>query len=341
MMGGDPEDALAPIFIVGAPRSGTSLLRNLLNRHPAIGLCDETHYLYYVWSRRRAFGDLADAAARRRLVDRYLATRRLRRLGIPLEDLATRLERDGTSYDAFFVTLLRFYAAVHHKRRFGEKTPQHAFFVATLCEWYPRCRILHLVRDPRDVVASLLRMPWASRNAFVNARRWLASVTAVERAGSRDNLMRVRYEQLVTDPESELRRICDFVGEEPHAGLGGGAASPPVDAWWFARAAQPVTSAHCGAWRRELTSNDVAVIEWVAAPFMRRFGYEPAEPAARVAPRLRAVAGAAVDRPREKLRQLPRMWYTWARPTQLAAEEWWIEHDGRAEAPDPSVREDP
>jgi Sulfotransferase family len=312
MMGGRPDDALAPIFIVGAPRSGTSLLRNLLNRHPAIGLCDESHYFYYVWRRRRAFGDLANAATRQRLVDRYLATRRLRRLEIPLEDLAARLMREGTNYDAFFITLLRFYAAVHHKRRFGEKTPQHAFFVATLCEWYPHCRIIHLVRDPRDVVASLLRMPWGSRNALVNARRWRGSVTAVERAGSRDNLIRVRYEQLVSDPESELRRICDFVGEEPHAGLGA-AASPPADAWWFARAAAPVTTARRGAWRQELTSEDVAVIEWVAAPFMRRFGYEPVAPAAGVALRLRAAAGAAVVS--------------------------WIERDGRADAPDASVRE--
>jgi len=332
--GGGTPDA-APIFIVGAPRSGTSLLRTLLNRHPAIALCDETYYFYYVYERRRAFGDLAAAAARRRLIDNYLATQRVRRLEMPLDELASLLMRDGTTYASFFATVLRFYATCHRKLRCGEKTPQHVFFIPTLRQWYPRCRIIHLIRDPRDVVASLLRMPWASPNVLVNARLWRDCVLAAERWSGTGNLLAVRYEQLVAEPQSELQRVCSFIGEEyRHEMLVPGDAPAPA-AWWFSRALEPVTTARCGTWRNELSRRQVALVEWITGPLMRQLGYQPEAPAAGMSVRLRATAAAAVGEAHEKLRQLPRMWYYWVRPTRLAAEERRIEGRNGA-APEPT-----
>ena len=325
----DEATSAAPIFIVGAPRSGTSLLRNMLGRHPAIGLCGETYFFYYVYARRRAFGDLARPTARRRLVDSYLATRRWRRAGVPLDNLAEALMREGTSYDAFFLALLRFYAAFHGKRRYGEKTPGHALDVGTLAAWYPGGRIVHVIRDPRDVVASLLRMPWGSANALVNARVWRAHVTAAENAAGRGNYLAVRYERLVADPESELRRACAFIGEEYDAAMATASPAPAPEAWWFARALEPVTTARHGAWRDQLTSDDVATIEWAAGPLMRRLGYEPEQSPLGEPSRLRAGARAAWESLGSKVRQVPRMWYTWARPTELAAEEARIERGWR------------
>src|SRR6267378_254336 len=67
-----------PIFIVGAPRSGTTLLRNMLNRHPAIAICRETVFFQYVYQRRRTFGSLGELRNRRRLITEYLSTQRIR-----------------------------------------------------------------------------------------------------------------------------------------------------------------------------------------------------------------------------------------------------------------------
>ena len=91
-----------PVFIVGSPRSGTSLLRNMLNRHPSLAICAETHFNHYVYKRRRAFGDLSDLKNRQRLVDEYLSVRRIRRLGLDLAGLREKLVREGTSYPALF-----------------------------------------------------------------------------------------------------------------------------------------------------------------------------------------------------------------------------------------------
>src|SRR5690242_4571314 len=198
----------SPIFIVGAPRSGTTLLRNMLNRHPSIAICRETEFHHLVFQRRRAFGSLIDMRNRQRLVKQYLPTRRIQRMQMDLQGLETTLLREGTSYEAFFASLLRFYAQAHGKRRCGEKTPQHALFTETLCEWYPGATIIHLVRDPRDVVASLLRVPWASHNVLGNAHLWVRCNVAARRSRHRPQYLLVRYEELVAQPELELKRIC-------------------------------------------------------------------------------------------------------------------------------------
>src|SRR6266851_2044993 len=203
-----------PVFIVGAPRSGTTLLRNILNRHPALAICGETQFHRHVYSRRRAFGSLADPKNRERLVHEYLSTDRIKRLGMDLSKLREKLLREGDSYRAVFTCVMEHYAESHGKQRCGEKTPQHALFTETLCDWYPGATIIHLLRDPRDVVASLQRMPWASDSVVTNARVWVGQNVAAQRSSHRSGYLLVRYETLVNRPEEELIRICAHLDEE-------------------------------------------------------------------------------------------------------------------------------
>src|SRR5216684_341407 len=105
-----------PIFIVGSPRSGTTLLRNMLNRHPRIAICRETQFNHYIYSRRGAFGDLGNQDNRRRLVKEYLGTNRMRRSGIEIAGLEQRLLREGTSYASFFASILAHFAESEGKQ---------------------------------------------------------------------------------------------------------------------------------------------------------------------------------------------------------------------------------
>jgi hypothetical protein len=327
------------IFILGAPRGGTSLLRVMLNRHPNIALCDETFYFFYVYQRRRAFGDLTQPEARRLLIDRYLATNRIRRLGLDTIALAAALLADGTSYDRMFAALLRFYALSHGKKRWGEKTPQHALVAPLLCDWYPHATLIHIVRDPRDVVASLRRMPWGNRSVMLNTRLWERCTAAAEQCRDLPNYLLVRYEDLVQNPELELQRVCNAIGEEYTGQLLAPAEPATTDRWWFERAHQPITSRRRNSWQQELEPRQLALIEHLAAPLMQRFGYQQT---GRPPSRLALVAGwheAAAELLASRVANLPRIWYHWLRPADLATEEALIDRASR-KVPRPSDTSD-
>jgi hypothetical protein len=311
----------APIFIVGGPRSGTTLLRNMLNRHPAIAICRETEFFHWVYARRRTFGNLSDMRNRQRVVKAYLATRRIHRMKVDLQALEETLLREGASYQELFLSLLRFFARVHGRRRCGEKTPHNALVAEMLCRWYPGASVFHLLRDPRDAVASMLRMPWAPGNVRSNARSWLQFNLAAWRLRNSPRYLLVRYEQLVEQPEQELRRICAFVGEDYSPAMLTPNWDPTADLPWFRRAEELVTTERLGKWREELTADQVALVEWYVGSHMQTFGYQ----AVGRRPPFKAVVGdllsSACDAVSKRVRQFPAALYYLTRSSKLVSEE--------------------
>jgi hypothetical protein len=309
-----------PIFIVGAPRSGTTLLRNMLNRHPGIAIYRDSDFYHCVFRRRRSFGSLGELRNRRRLVMELLSTRTIRRAQMNLQALETELLRDGDSYEKLFLSLLRFYAQAQGKKRCGDKG-HYAAFSETLCEWYPGASIIHLVRDPRDVVASLLPLPWADPNVLGNAHLWLRCNLTAHRSRHRPRYLLVRYEQLVTQPEQELRRICGFVGESYSPAMLVPNHDLSADRTWLQRAEEPVTTERLGKWREQLTADQVLLIEWLVKPHMQTFGYEPAGGLPTNLTIAKGLASAAYDAARRWAGEFPRMWYSLTCSTHLAKEE--------------------
>jgi hypothetical protein len=319
-------DMEAPIFIVGAPRSGTTLLRTLLSRHPRIAICGETQFHHYVYARRRVFGDLGDPKNRRRVIEEYLALRRMRRFMNDRAALTEKLMREATSYQALFTCVVKNYAEWQGKERWGEKTPQHALFSETLCDWYPGGTLIHLIRDPRDVVASMQHVPFAGDSVVRNAWMWLACNLAAQRCSNLPQYLPVRYETLVTQPEQELRRICAHLNEEYVASMlePQEHVDPPAPVPWSERAQQRITTERIDKWREELTAEQVSQIEWVVGTHMETFGYQRSMDPPSSLTIARGLGFAAFDFVRMRLRQIPGIWYHLARPTKLDREESWM-----------------
>ena len=311
----------APIFIVGGPRSGTTLLRNMLNRHPAIAICRETEFFHWVYARRRTFGSLSDMHNRRRVVKAYLATRRIHRMKVDLQALEETLLREGVSYQELFLSLLRFFARVHGRKRCGEKTPHNALVAEMLFQWYPGASVIHLLRDPRDAVASMLRMPWASGNVRSNARLWLSFNLAAWRSRSTAGYLLVRYEHLAAQPEQELRRICAFVGEDYSPEMLIPNWDPTADLPWFRRAEEPVTTERLGKWREELTADQVGLVEWYVGSHMQTFGYQAVGRRAPVKAIVGDLLSSACDGVSKRVRQFPAAYYYLTRSSKLVSEE--------------------
>ena len=179
-----------PIFVVGCQRSGTTLLRLMLDSHPAISCGPETRFL----------SDLAKVTT-----DNW---QRLSHYGYPKEYWLR-------SMAGFFEGIQRDYAISRGKARWADKTPRYALSLDFIDELFPECLVVHVVRDGRDVVASH-RSRFGYVAALKAAEKWPRYIEAARAAGARlgpDRYHEVRYERLVADPESTMRALLDFLGE--------------------------------------------------------------------------------------------------------------------------------
>ena len=154
---------MVPVFVVGVPRSGTTLLSAMLNAHPDIAISPETFFLE--WALRRRDVDPREEQGFERFWDDYSASKSFESLGLDNAVLRNNLPAGGErTFVAIFASILQTYAEAHGEARCGEKTPRHYLYIDTLLEWFPRATVVFVVRDPRAVAASLLRVPWASND---------------------------------------------------------------------------------------------------------------------------------------------------------------------------------
>jgi hypothetical protein len=185
------DPAHRPIFIVGCQRSGTTLLRLILDAHPNISCGPETRFLE----------DLARITGERHW-------RRMQLYGFPKEYWH---ERIAALFDGFQSD----YARARGKTRWADKTPRYALCIGYLNELFPTCQVVHVIRDGRDVVASH-RDRWGWWAAVKAVKKWPSYLTTARTAGAglpAGRYHEVRYEELVSDPEAALRALLDFLGE--------------------------------------------------------------------------------------------------------------------------------
>ena len=316
-----------PLFIVGAGRSGTTLLQSLLSAHSRIAVTPETHFCA-IWEEHAGAPAASGARGFEAGWRGILASKRFADLGVAPERARSILERGAErSPRAALAALLAAYGEAQGKPRVGEKTPGHWRHAGTLLDWFPQARVIVVRRDPRAVAASKMRAPWAPQAmryaGTASARLTRLHVVAEEARlwariyeGAVPPLLRggratlVPYEDLVAEPEAVMRRVCAFLGEafEP-AMLGdrGGQAGPASDAaalgedWraWrerhHAASRRPVDAGSLDKWRGDLSAGEVAAMEAVAGEAMARCGYEPASaPSARRAALRRARAASVL-----------------------------------------------
>jgi hypothetical protein len=280
----------SPVFVVGAPRSGTGLLRDLLRSHPNLAFPDESHFLPRFY---RAHGDPGSDAEARALAGRILGVRWVRAWRVPLDpdDFA-----DCRSYAEVVSRLYGAVAARDGKQRWGDKTPQYVTEIPTLLRLFPRARVLHIVRDGRDVALSQIRVRFGPENVYAAARAWKRFVEIGRRDGSRfpENYLEVRYESLLREPEPTLRAVCDFLGEpfadevlrpsflprrmrRPLIGRPSGWIISETD----------IATWNVERWRSSMPRSDRAVFETVAGDLLAELGYETEGLAATISPALR------------------------------------------------------
>lgn len=308
--GGD-RPGVTHVFIVGSSRSGTTLMRRVLERSPDIAISSENHFMGHLIEREgvryrlRRFGDLHDDANVHRMVeyiysDQFMTSSRWRRQSshwrfirraVPAAEFEQRIVDSDRSERAIFDAILDSYAERKGKRIRGEKTPAHLRHVSTLLRWYANGLVVHMLRDPRAIYVSevrrraedhdsfpyryLVRVPVALKLfAFVQtAATWLEGVRHAQRNRRRygDRYVIVRFENLVTDPEAELRRICRIIGVDFTDAM----LDQQVVSRGFSTGSRGFDPEAAVRWRGRIEGWAVAGFRFTVGRAMRRSGYAP------------------------------------------------------------------
>jgi hypothetical protein len=279
----------APVFVVGVARSGTTLLSALLSAHSRLDCGPESRF----FARYRHL----DAERRKRILDPatwprpavdFIASLRnqghpiTELYGLTLPEIGIYLGGRRPSTTAMLESLTVLHAQRAGKARWMEKTPRHLLMTDTLRAGWPEAAIVRIVRDPRDVALSLARMPFAKDSVVGNLVRIDEDDRASrERIEQDPRAMTLRYEDLVTEPERELRRVCEFIGEDYEPTMLDSRETAGVVAaeheWWKGSVSGPLNTSSVGRWREEMSFDARRFAGLHFAGYLRDHGYEGAE----------------------------------------------------------------
>jgi hypothetical protein len=270
----------APVFIGGAHRSGTTMLRLMLNSHPNLAVPNETGFIAELYKKHFEYGDLRDQRNSSRLLD-AIADYPLVKLGKLISDreaiLAKPIEDYATLVDSIYTT----YAECRNKLRWGDKTPSNVLEMGTLWRLFPDCRILHIVRDGRDVALSNRALAWGIPSLPRMANDWRWRVFVGRKVGEvlGDSYFEVRYEDLVLHPDSTLRRVCQFLDIQFSPQMleyhrSGRDELPNKSLRWHQNSIRPPDPSLVGQWRQKMSISDRTIFEELAGDALNLFGYE-------------------------------------------------------------------
>lgn len=268
------------VFIVGCPRSGTTWLQKLLASHPKVHSGPESHL--FEWY----LGPLIRHWNRELLLDQH------RSVGLKFYFQENGFKAILRNF--MLQLLVPMASQLKESELFVEKTPDHGFWMHEISEVLPNSRFIHIIRDGRDVVASLLAASrgwgssWAPKNSRAAARKWTESVRTIHETGRtlpRERFLQVRYEELWNDSQGSLSTVTKFLGLdwdevsiteairrndartiiENREGRSDGRGTKPSNE--FIRRAYP------GGWKRDLNWSEKIWFWWIARKTMEEMGY--------------------------------------------------------------------
>jgi hypothetical protein len=280
-------------FIVGVGRSGTTLLRLMLDAHPELAIPPETHFAPDVIAVSRSRGNPPA-----RVLEAITESGHWGDFAIDSDELLARLKDvrrldGGTALRAFY----GLYAEKQGKPRWGDKTPIYVTKMREIAGALPEARFVHVIRDGRDVALSRWKRAVKGRApAEKIAKTWRRRIRKAREQAGDVEYMELRYEDLVTDTEASLHRVCEHIGlefdpvmlryhEDASERLAEMSRDLPGESGdvrhsgeermaAHALTSKPPTSARIAAWREEMSPEDRIAFEDVAGELLAELGYE-------------------------------------------------------------------
>ena len=285
-----PEPSTPPIpFIVGVPRSGTTLLRLMLDSHPALAIPPETQFIPDAAAAWRASAEPLPAVLEAISAHRFWGD-----LGIEVSALRERLASNPPlSLAEVLRMLFSMYAEGQGKPRWGDKSTNHLAHLALIAELLPEVHFVHIIRDGRDVYLSTQGLWFGPSTPHAAAAQWRREIQTA-RQQAPNNYLEIRYEELVASPEPTLRSVCGFLALPWDEGMlryheraparleevrrdtslaTGRIVSGDERVSISQRTAEPLDLTRISRWRDELSDRDQSQFVAVAGDLLERLGY--------------------------------------------------------------------
>ena len=276
------------LFVAGSPRSGTTLVSRMLQLYYGYGMGPEGHWILEYVKRTKSFGDLENDDNARRLIASILREEMFQivrenyppvnghKVDVTVE-MVWGLLSDRT-YPGVVLAVLAALTRELGKSNVGNKNPGFARDLGTLYSLFPDAKYLFVMRDGRDVALSMMKQPWGQQSWYANARFWADTCAAYERFKTqvrKDQLLLIRYEDLLTDPDETASRLDAFLDNQ---------LSAEGRAELVSQILGGKRRENFEKWRNRMTPRDHRLYEAAAGEWLGRFGYERMTDAPRAYP---------------------------------------------------------
>ncbi|MEE9417152.1 MAG: sulfotransferase [Acidimicrobiales bacterium] len=266
----------APVFISGHARSGTTLLGNLIDRHPSFAIFLESFFIPRYAVTQRLYSPLHKRENLEALARSITSQRSSIDNGLQFTpDLLDILPEP--TYPHLIDAMMSNWAKNQSKKRWGDKSPGYITKFSVLKELFPNAKFVHIIRDGRDVCLSLQALGWESNPVRV-AKAWSKTVGGASLYGRQnlgDDYLEINYERLIADPANELETIMGFLGESFFESQ---LSNQPVVSNNNAFAPWPgvnqsVKASNAEKWRSAMPPKDLQLFNLVAGDALRQLGY--------------------------------------------------------------------
>jgi hypothetical protein len=212
-----------PVFVLGHPRSGTSLTCRLLLDHLGINFGTESQFIVRLYQRLDRYGDLHDDRRLRHLFEDISKERFFERtrhnFGFCLDIHRAMRAMEERTYAGALRAIFGQFAASQGLVRWGDKTPEYSRHLPLFRRLFPDAQYVHVVRDGRRVAVSMLKTGFGAKTALEAAKEWTHCVERIQRFGQEmppDQFLEIRYEDLIAEPVHTMARVAEFLGVVGH-----------------------------------------------------------------------------------------------------------------------------
>ena len=276
----DPSQSFrGPIFIVGMHRSGTKLIRDLLNQNPSVGIpIAESHFIPHLMRRFGRPPQLERKAKRFELFNYLRNTTFCYNMSSAGYDLTAEDFHKAESWNdwaSIIERFLRHYAPEGRSEPFlwGDKTPGYVNHLAALKAEFPSARFVHIIRDPRDYALSV-RSAWG-KSLMRAAALWSETLAITRRKAEKisGDYLEVRYEDLLGSSRLVMQTVAEFLGIDFLPTMI--ELKEPADNLGNTRGRKEIVATNQGKYRIKLSATQIQRIEELTWPLMEEYGYEP------------------------------------------------------------------